>query len=190
LVPIPLRVAGRAASRYTLDPETGCWVSDYATDVHGYCPITWKEGGRKHHTKVHRAAWTHYHGEPDDDIDVDHRCFNRRCVRLDHLRLLSPRENRRRTNGDDWPVGTGCKKGHPDTEQVDRSDGGTRCRQCARERKQTPEYKAAASRRNRAWRETHDNSEYLRAWRQRNPDRVRQHAANQAVKRRGASNPQ
>jgi hypothetical protein len=48
---------------------------------------------------VHRLAWEREHGPIPDGLQVDHLCHNRRCVRVDHLRLTTPKQNNENHNG-------------------------------------------------------------------------------------------
>lgn len=112
-VPIPARAAERAATRWELDPMTGCWISTYSVASHGYAQVGWSIGSGRHAmTTAHRAAWTHWNGPIPDGMTIDHLCKTRRCVRRDHLRMLTNFENARRTFGRDWPLGL-CINGHP-----------------------------------------------------------------------------
>ena len=113
--PISPAAAERAATRYTV-AGSGCWISTYSAGSHGYAQIGWGlPDGRSATTTAHRAAWTFHNGPIPDGLTVDHLCHARRCVRPDHLRLLSNRENGRRNHPDygDWPLGY-CRNGHPD----------------------------------------------------------------------------
>lgn len=60
---------------------------------------------------AHRAIWQHVHGAIPEGMTVDHICHERRCINVDHMRLLTNYENARRTAGRDWPVGE-CVNGH------------------------------------------------------------------------------
>ena len=42
---------------------------------------------------VHRYAFITFNGPIDDEMDVDHICHNRRCVRPSHLRAATRGEN-------------------------------------------------------------------------------------------------
>ena len=108
---IPERVAARAATRFVVD-ERGCHISIYSVASHGYAQIGWKGGGERAMVTAHRAAWVHANGQIPHGMTVDHLCKERRCVNVDHLRLLSNYENARRTSGRDWPLGE-CVNGHP-----------------------------------------------------------------------------
>ncbi len=115
----------------------GCWNWDRPRHG-GY--------GRFQHGKrvklTHVWAWEMTHGPVPEGLEIDHKCRNRACVRVDHLRAVTHRENTLapgslsmgRINRDK----TRCsKRGHPYTpENTLRmpSDGGRRrCRACIRE---------------------------------------------------------
>lgn len=44
---------------------------------------------------VHRYAWELAHGPIPDGMQIDHKCWNRACVNVDHLRLATHSENKR-----------------------------------------------------------------------------------------------
>src|SRR5690606_26413841 len=125
---IPPDVAERAASRW--EPDGDCWVSAYSVASHGYAQVGWFRRGERGGTTAHRGAWAFWHGQPGG-MTVDHMCKNRRCVRPQHLRLLSNFENARRTRGRDWPLGE-CINGHPNSLLVRAADGGRECSECKR----------------------------------------------------------
>ena len=127
---IPRRVAVRAATRYIV--QNGCYISTYSTASHGYAQIGWQEASERFGTTVHRAAWVCMNGQISDGMTVDHTCKNGRCVRGEHLRLLSNYENARRTAGRDWPLGT-CIRGHPNSALQVRPEGKMICATCATE---------------------------------------------------------
>jgi len=126
---IPARAAERAYSNWTLG-QNGCYISTYSVASHGYAQVGWRrDDGKNDATTAHRAAWTHVHGQIPERTDIDHRqeC-DRRCVNVDHLRLLSPEENRRRNKGD-FPMGQSCKRGHPPTARK-KTERGMVCQMC------------------------------------------------------------
>jgi len=49
-----------------------------------------------HTTTAHRAAYEAAHGPVPDGMQVEHRCRERLCIRLDHLEAVTPSENQRR----------------------------------------------------------------------------------------------
>lgn len=91
-------------------------------------------------TTAHRAAWVHANGQIPEGMTVDHRpTCDKRCVNVDHLRLLTNFENGRRTFGRDWPLGQ-CANGHPNSDLFTQPNGRRRCRKC--NNKQQREYRA------------------------------------------------
>ena len=127
----PERVCKRAATRFRVVGD--CHESTYSVNSSGYAQIGWQDADGTHMTGAHRAAWANDHGLIPDGYTVDHVCRNRRCVRREHLRLLTNFENARRTSGRDWTLGQ-CVNGHPNSELY-LADGGrrTRCRSCQRD---------------------------------------------------------
>jgi hypothetical protein len=67
-------------------------------------------------------------------MTIDHTCKEKRCVRVDHLRLLDNYENGRRTSGRDWPLGQ-CINGHPNSDLRLVGNGAKtprlRCKKCS-----------------------------------------------------------
>ncbi|MFG3639110.1 HNH endonuclease signature motif containing protein [Micromonospora sp. NPDC047762] len=134
VIDVPAKAARRAASSYVED-EQGCYISTYSVNSSGYAQIGWVislDPKRSRMTTAHRAAWVDTNGPIPAGMTVDHLCKSRRCVRVDHLRLLSNFENARRTNGRDWPLGT-CINGHSNSELRTEPSGRRRCRRCKRD---------------------------------------------------------
>lgn len=66
-------------------------------------------GGRRK-TGAHRFAYELATGQPvPQDMHVDHLCRVRPCVRPDHLEVVTPEENARRSR----VLPTHCLRGHP-----------------------------------------------------------------------------
>lgn len=129
---IPDIVAFRALSRWTLQAPTGCHISTYSVANHGYAQIGWQVGGGKNAgTTAHRAAWTAVYGPIPPGMTIDHACKTRRCVNVEHLRMLTNYENARRVSGKDWPLGT-CINGHPPTMARQLPNGKILCTPCNR----------------------------------------------------------
>ena len=124
---VPERVLERAVSRAV--EADGCMVSTYPIGSHGYAQLGWTEDGKSHVVLAHRAAWVHENGPIPDGLTVDHRCFNRRCVRPAHLRLLTRAENARRNAGRDFPLGQ-CAHGHDLRFMIRQACGRTKCILC------------------------------------------------------------
>lgn len=108
----PERVVRRVLEKVVIRPD-GCHVSTYSVANHGYAQVGWVENGKRIVTLCHLVIWRAVHGLARPGMTVDHRCRNRKCVNLEHLRLLTNLENARRTDGRDWPLGQ-CINGHED----------------------------------------------------------------------------
>jgi len=94
--PIPADIAELALTNVT-KLDTGCWESTFKVGKLGYA-----------HVKsflAHRASWTAVNGQIPEGMVIDHKCFNRRCVNPEHLRVMTLRENTQRKNGRDFPLG-------------------------------------------------------------------------------------
>ncbi|WP_308160131.1 HNH endonuclease signature motif containing protein [Mycolicibacterium goodii] len=131
---IPERVAQRAHENWEPN-ENGCHISKYSTQSRGYAQIGWfdSELGKTRMTTAHRAAWVHVHGQIEGEMDVDHidpESCDRRCVNVDHLRLLTPSQNRQQ-QGRKHPLGL-CTRGHDESHRRMTSRGMV-CGQCRRE---------------------------------------------------------
>jgi hypothetical protein len=137
---IPERIAERARFRSVQDPATDCLISTYSAGSHGYAQIGWVEDGERIVTLAHRVIWASVHGPIPTDMTVDHMCKTRKCVNVEHLRLLSNFENGRRANRD-WPLGE-CANGHSNDHLKVFWDGRRHCEICAREWQR--KYNAAA----------------------------------------------
>jgi HNH endonuclease len=126
---IPQRVAHRAFTKW-VSGEDGCRISTYSVASHGYAQIGWQDDGCITGTTAHRAAWVYINGQIPEDMTIDHVCNNRRCVNVEHLRVLSNFENSRRKSRD-WPLGQ-CVNGHPNSDLIiqktGRLNGGYRLR--------------------------------------------------------------
>lgn len=61
-------------------------------------------------TTASRRAWIRAHGPIPDGLEIDHLCRNPPCVNLDHLELVTHRENMHRQPT--YPVSV-CANGHP-----------------------------------------------------------------------------
>lgn len=88
-------------------------------------------------TGAHRAAWIIARGEIDDGLVVDHLCRNRSCVNVNHMELVTPRENVLRGVG---PAAvnaakTECLRGHAlEGDNLKIARGKRICRTCERAR--------------------------------------------------------
>ncbi|MFV8234060.1 HNH endonuclease signature motif containing protein [Mycobacteroides chelonae] len=128
---VPPEVARRAFENWTCAPN-GCHISTYSVQSRGYAQIGWLGGDRKQHgTTAHRAAWVHLNGQVPEGMEVDHTYVcDRRCVNVDHLRLLTSAQNKQH-QGRAFPLGF-CTRGHPDSERK-LTGSGMECAICRRE---------------------------------------------------------
>lgn len=69
--------------------KDGCWAWRGGHHPKGYATFTLN--GQSMHAS--RAIWMFTNGPIPEDIQVDHRCRNTRCVRPDHLRLATNKQN-------------------------------------------------------------------------------------------------
>jgi HNH endonuclease len=127
---IPARVVARAMANVHRSGD--CLISNYSTGSHGYAQIGWHHDRCRRVTLVHRVVWFARHGPIPEGMTIDHICRIRRCVNVDHLRLLSNVDNAR-DNG--HARRTQCPKGHPYDEVNTYVDpkGHRRCRRCCAE---------------------------------------------------------
>lgn len=125
---VPQRVINRMLNKVTL-LDNGCKISGYSAGGHGYAQVGWSESNKTYTVLCHRLAWYIVNGAIPEDMTIDHICKTRKCINIDHLRLLSNFENARRTSGKDWELGF-CVKGHPNSE-LRMNSGRLRCRICA-----------------------------------------------------------
>ena len=143
----PERVVARVLMKIVISPD-GCYVSDYSTASHGYAQVGWVENSKRIVTLCHLVVWRSARGPAPAGMTVDHRCRNRRCVNIEHLRLLPNLENARRTDGRDWPLGQ-CINGHEDAlywrPKTDRQPKGY-CHACRMESQRVRRRKAREAR--------------------------------------------
>jgi len=74
--------------------ESGCLVWT-GTLFNGYGRVTFH--GKR--TSVHRVLWEHVHGLIPPHLQIDHLCRVRRCGNVEHLELVTSRENTLRGEG-------------------------------------------------------------------------------------------
>ena len=72
-----------------------CLIWTGVTNGFGYGQI--RVRGRM--VQAHRYAWERTHGSIPDGMEIDHTCWNRACVNVEHLRLATTAQNRSNRNG-------------------------------------------------------------------------------------------
>lgn len=114
--------------------ETPCWVWLGPQMPNGYGKH--RVGPGKPLRAVHRIMWEHEHNAPiPDEMELDHLCRVRLCLRPDHFEVVTGSENTLRQDHAERRV-THCPKGHEYTEENTATRSGRRfCRACDRERK-------------------------------------------------------
>lgn len=110
-----------------------CWEWQSPLDKGGYGRFWWN--GRT--GRAHRFAYETFVGPLPDELDIDHLCRNRRCVRPSHLEAVTEQVNvlRGETITAAFAIATECINGHEFDEENTRwrPSGGRTCRTCARD---------------------------------------------------------
>lgn len=133
----------RFDEKYTIEPNSGCWLWTRSLGMNGYGSISSGSGEK---LLAHRVSYELHIGELTDGAFVCHHCDNPPCVNPHHLFLGSPQDNM----DDMWSKGRGrtsarvlaskkithCPKGHPlSGENLYVTPSGSRdCRMCIKRR--------------------------------------------------------
>lgn len=113
-----------------IEPTITCWLWRGLIDDEGYG----KYAGRG----AHVVLFERLIGKVPAGLELDHTCRNRPCVNPGHMEPVTPLENQRRSRVArfvDWLPDTCRAAGHEMTDEntyIRPSDGGRRCRACAR----------------------------------------------------------
>lgn len=67
----------------------GCWMWSAKRDRNGYGRF-YLDGAQR---RAHRVSYEFAHGPIEDGMQIDHMCHNRACVRPDHLRAATNKQN-------------------------------------------------------------------------------------------------
>lgn len=116
------------------EPNSGCWLWTGWRDCKDYGGVTIDKVTQR----AHRVSYEHFKGPIAAGLVVDHLCRVTCCVNPDHLEPVTCKENLNR--GINWQAAKErCCRGHEFTDENTRiapTDGGRRCRTCARETQQ------------------------------------------------------
>src|SRR5688572_362850 len=128
-------------------PTCWLWTGRVNHSGHGVMSVN----GRKQY--VHRLTWMDAHGPIPSDLQIDHLCRVPRCVRVEHLDLVTSRENTLRgdTLAARYARQTHCVHGHlfdAANTRIRRDTGTRECRMCQRLRNRTEA--------SRTWRNAYD----------------------------------
>lgn len=111
--------------------ESGCWEWVGHLNHAGYGRL-WRNGKQRF---AHRVMWQEANGPISDGLQIDHLCRNPKCVRVDHLEVVTPATNVMRSNN---PCAgnarkTHCCNGHEfaGSNLYLHPDGSRVCRRCA-----------------------------------------------------------
>jgi hypothetical protein len=129
----------RFESKYTPEPNSGCWLWLGFSDGKGYGRLELM--GRPH--LAHRVGYELFKGPIPDGLVLDHLCKNPFCVNPDHLEPVTMGENTRRGRSGECSrlrrlAQTHCKLGHPlsgPNLYINPTSGQRVCRTCLINRK-------------------------------------------------------
>lgn len=76
-----------------VDMSGDCWLWKPPLTRYGYGQFSVGPAGNRRMVKAHRFAYELANGAIPDDLQVDHICRNRACVRPEHLRLATNKQN-------------------------------------------------------------------------------------------------
>ena len=78
-----------------IEKTDSCWLWTAAKDRDGYGQF--KLDGRMR--PAHRVSYEFEHGQIPDGMEIDHECLHASCVRPEHLRLATRKQNSEHTAG-------------------------------------------------------------------------------------------
>lgn len=78
---------------YRIDFTNTCWIWLGCKSGGDYSQFNHKINGKWTKTLVHRFSYELFRGKIPDGFQLDHLCRNTRCVKPNHLELVTNREN-------------------------------------------------------------------------------------------------
>jgi hypothetical protein len=90
-------LAERLAANVQVDPDTGCFDWTGNLNNAGYARYSVRCCGKVKKVYAHRTSYELAKGEPiPAGMEIDHTCVNTKCIRPDHLEVVTSEENIRR----------------------------------------------------------------------------------------------
>lgn len=89
-----------------VDKTDGCWVWGSSKNQYGYGTFG---VGREQSWLAHRYAWTTMRGPIGEGMSLDHICHNHACVRPEHLREVTNKQNHEHLRGAYSTSGSGVR---------------------------------------------------------------------------------
>lgn len=85
---IPERVFERVRVECEVRGVKDCWVLTFGGS-NQYVQVQWYADGERRYAAAHRVAWIAANGPIPDGYGVERTCYTPKCVRVDHLALIS-----------------------------------------------------------------------------------------------------
>jgi len=105
----PAQYEAKVEARFwtKVDKTETCWVWTARVTTNGYGALNYTEyndsltgeGVTRRYVRAHRYSWERTHGPIPEGIEIDHICHNRLCVRPDHLRPATRKQNSEHRSG-------------------------------------------------------------------------------------------
>lgn len=79
----------------TKKTDNGCieWTGSHTSPGYGIICV------KRKMVPAHRCAWERVHGPIGPGLHIDHVCFNRSCVNVEHLRAVTQKQNNENPSG-------------------------------------------------------------------------------------------
>ena len=122
-----------SVSKHIEKLPSGCWRWTCHIDENGYGRFDVRHKNVRYRNYAHREVYQCLIGDIPPGMELDHLCRVRHCVNPEHLEIVTPKENTRRSNAITAINArkTHCKYGHEFTENnIYVMQDGRACRRC------------------------------------------------------------